>query len=324
MKVIHGMPSDWSQLLSEQQALARPTAVALGNYDGVHLGHQAILTQLQSQAPDLPLTLVTFEPTPREFFAPDTAPPRLTNLANKLQRLESCGVQQVVVLSFDETLAAMTANDFVQQVLVDGLQAQHVSVGEDYRYGAARSGDVQSLAQYPFTVHVQRNILHSSTRVSSTAIRACLLADDFGQAEQLLGAPYWISGVVVQGQQLGRTIGFPTMNIDLQGQRPPLSGVYVVTARLGGASYPAVANYGTRPSVDNGLPSLEVHVLDWPALQAEGNIDGNSDAYGQQCRVDFCSKLRNEQKFAGLDALMAQIAVDVEQARAWFAQHGFA
>lgn len=293
--------------LSELHTAQSQGVAAIGNYDGVHLGHQAILSALCHAQPNLPLTVVTFEPTPKEFFDPEYAPPRLSALPDKLTRLEVCGVQQVLVLDFDAELAAMSADEFVQQVLVDGLQIHTLSVGEDYRYGANRAGDVATLAAYPLALLVQNNVLAEQARISSTRIRKALLAGDLALAENMLGESYWLSGEVVQGQQLGRTMGFPTLNIDLQNQRPPLGGVYAVTAELDGQEYDAVANYGTRPTVDNGQPSLEVHVLDFA-----------NDVYGQRCRVKFRSKIRDEKRFADLSELQQQIEQDVQATKAYF------
>lgn len=346
---------------SRQQlnALATGSVAAIGNYDGVHLGHQQILNNLRQQYPNRPLTVITFEPSPREFFSPATAPPRLSRMADKLSRLKACGVDQVLVLPFDAELASMSADEFVQTILVTGLQIHALSVGEDYRYGENRSGDIHSLATYDFELLVQKNVLTSAhfkasvdddagdgaganhhIRISSTLIRQHLLAGDFASAADLLGEPYWLTGEVIKGQQLGRTIGFPTLNLDLQGQLPPLSGVYAVTAMLMQSSefdplaspqsvviensinnntdatnatnapqyYQGIANYGTRPSVDNGQPSLEVHLFDF-----------SDDVYGQHCRVNFAAKIRDEQRFADLAALQQQIQQDIIEAQALLA-----
>jgi len=301
MLITHGWP-----------AATRPNAITIGNFDGVHLGHQAMLARLTARAAavgGLP-TVLTFEPHPREVFAPDAAPTRLTSLREKLEILRRLGVAHVHVCRFSREFAALSPEDFVRRILVDGLKARYVLVGDDFRFGAKRAGDFDGLLvygdKYGFKAEAMHTVEAAGQRASSTAVREALAAGDMAGAAQLLGRPYSISGRVVGGEQLGRKIGFPTANILLKHNRPPLKGVFAVRVQgLSQPDWPGVANLGTRPSVHpNGNPTLEVHLFD---------LDRN--LYGQHLRVEFLHKLRDEAKFPNFDALMAQIGKDAALAR---------
>jgi riboflavin kinase/FMN adenylyltransferase len=301
MLITHGWPH-----------ATRPNAVTIGNFDGVHLGHQAMLARLSARAAavgGLP-TVLTFEPHPREIFTPQDAPTRLTSLREKLEILRNLGVAHVHICRFSKEFAALSPEDFVRRILVDGLKARYVLVGDDFRYGAKRAGDFDGLLvygeKYGFKAEAMHTVEAAGQRASSTAVREALAAGDMAAAAQLLGRPYSISGRVVGGDQLGRKIGYPTANILLKHNRPPLKGVFAVRVQgLATPDWPGVANLGTRPSVHpNGNPTLEVHLFD---------LDRN--LYGQHLRVEFLHKLRDEVKFPNFEALVAQIGKDAEQAR---------
>ena len=305
MRVTRGIPA----------AAAGQVALTIGNFDGVHLGHQAMLAELTKAARRLrlPSCVMTFEPHPREFFAPDQAPARLTSLREKLERLAAGGVDRVHVCRFSYAFAQIPAEDFIERVIARGLGARWVLVGDDFRFGARRGGSLVRLKQmaprFHFEVAVLASVVAEGERVSSTAVRAALAAGDLARAERLLGRPYSISGRVVAGDGLGRKLGFPTANVQMKRDRPPLAGIYVV--RLHGAGprpLRAVASLGVRPTVkQQGAPVLEVHALDF-----EG------DLYRRHVRVEFLSKLRDEEKYVDLATLTRQIAADAENARAWF------
>lgn len=301
MLITHGWPH-----------ATRPNAVTIGNFDGVHLGHQAMLARLTARATavgGLP-TVLTFEPHPREIFTPHDAPSRLTSLREKLEILKNLGVAHVHVCRFNKEFAALSPEDFVRRILVDGLKARYVLVGDDFRFGAKRGGDFDALLvygeKYGFKAEAMHTVEAAGQRASSTAVREALAAGDMAGAAQLLGRPYSISGRVVGGDQLGRKIGYPTANIQLKHNRPPLKGVFAVRVQgLDKPDWPGVANLGTRPSVHpNGNPTLEVHLF---------GLD--RQIYGQHLRVEFLHKLRDEAKFANFEALVAQIGKDAEQAR---------
>jgi riboflavin kinase/FMN adenylyltransferase len=305
MRVTRGIPA----------AAAAPAALTIGNFDGVHLGHQAMLAELKRAAGRLgvPACVVTFEPHPREFFAPDQAPARLTSLREKLELLADCGVDRVHVCRFNYALAQTTAEDFIARIIVQGLGARWVLVGDDFRFGARRAGSFvllkQAAPRYGFDFAAMASFMLDGERVSSTALRQALAAGDLQRAGRLLGRPYWISGRVVAGDRLGRKLGCPTANVQMKRDRPPLTGIYAV--RLHGAGREArqgVASLGVRPTVKHqGAPVLEVHVLDF---------DG--DLYRRHVRVEFLHKLRDEEKYADLASLTRQIALDVENAKDYF------
>ena len=298
---------------SLQRARGR-CALTIGNFDGVHRGHRALIERVTSKAAELAVTscALTFEPHPREFFARETAPARLTRLRDKLALLEAAGVARVHVARFDARFAALPAQRFVEEVVVRGLGARWLLVGRDFRFGAKRAGDYATLEafgeQHGFAVEAMPDVLFEGVRVSSSAARTALLAGDLGAAERLLGHPYTISGRVAHGAKLGRSLGFPTANIPLR-RPPPLSGIFAVEVEGFGRG---VASLGRRPTVNPvAQPLLEVHLFDW---------DG--ELYGRHLRVRFLKKLRDEEKYDGLDALKAAIAGDARRARDYFANHG--
>jgi riboflavin kinase/FMN adenylyltransferase len=287
-------------------ALQLPTALAIGNFDGMHLGHQALLNQLMQTAKTQNLipAVMTFEPHPREFFTPATAPARLRSLREKLEYLSELGVARVYICAFNSKFASISAQVFMQNILRESLNAQSILVGNDFKFGAKRAGSVADFVAAGFDLIDFPQVDMESERVSSTRVRLALASGRLQEAGALLGRPYSISGKVVHGAQRGRTIGFPTANVHMRHERPALTGVYAV--KLDGLH--AVANLGVRPTIA-GIPklSLEVHVLDF-----------NGDLYDKHVHVEFLHKIRDEMKFDGLDALKAQIAKDVEVARKFF------
>ena len=303
MRVIRGLP----------RAAGVPVALTIGTFDGVHRGHQAMLTRLVEAADDLalPPAVLTFDPHPREFFARASAPPRLLSLRAKLERLEAHGVDQVYIARFDATLAGLAPNEFVEQVLVRRLGVRWVLVGEDFRYGKGRAGDLAALraAASSFSVEAMRTVAVAGERASSTAVRTALAAGDLERAAALLGRPFTISGRVAHGQKLGRSLGFPTANIPLR-YKPPLTGIYAVRVHgLGGAARAGVASLGVRPTVKVGAPPLlEVFVFDF-----------DETIYGRRVTVEFLHKLRDEARYPDLEALTRQIRADVAHARDYFA-----
>jgi riboflavin kinase/FMN adenylyltransferase len=305
MRVTRGIPA----------AAAVPAALTIGNFDGVHLGHQAMLAELKRAAGrlGLPACVLMFEPHPREFFAPDQAPTRLTSLREKLELLAGCGVDRVHICRFNYGFAQTTAEDFIERIIARGLGARWVLVGDDFRFGARRAGDLVMLKQAAprlgFEVTALASVMLDGERVSSTALREALAAGDLERAGRLLGRTYSISGRVVSGDGLGHKLGFPTANVQMKHNRPPLTGIFAV--RLHGAApgtLRGAASLGVRPTVkQQGAPVLEVHAIDF---------DG--DLYRRHVRVEFLHKLRDEEKYADLATLTRQIARDVENARSYF------
>ncbi|MDD5247658.1 MAG: bifunctional riboflavin kinase/FAD synthetase [Rhodocyclaceae bacterium] len=293
-----------------------PTVLTIGNFDGLHLGHRAMLERLVAKARELglPASVMTFEPHPRELFAPEQAPARLTSMREKLALLESCGVARTYVCRFDRRLAALSADDFIGQLLVRGLGVRHVIVGDDFRFGKARSGDFAALEragrQHGFGCEAMHTVEVAGERVSSSAVRDALAAGDLEHAARLLGRPYVIAGRIVHGDKIGRQYGFPTANVQLKRKRMPLTGVFAVTVSgLGESQLRGAANLGVRPTLAQGLkPVLEVHLFDF-----------DRDIYGSHVTVHFLHKLREERKFVSLDELKVQIARDVADTRAYFA-----
>ncbi len=307
MRITHGF-----------RPLGTPHAVTIGNFDGLHLGHQAMLARLQAVARTrgLPTCVLSFEPHPREFFAPAQAPARLSTLREKTECLHARGIDRLHVFRFDTNFAALAPETFIERALATTLQAKYVLVGDDFRYGAKRAGDLALLQQTGATLGFDAESLPTvevaGERVSSTAVRQALAAGDLEHATRLLGRPYSISGRVVHGDKLGRGIGFPTANIQLKHNRPPLMGIFAVELYgLNGAPLPGVASLGRRPTVKgaDAAPVLEVHLFDF-----------NADLYGRRVRVDFLHKLRDEEKYPDLDALVAQIRRDVDNARQFLMQ----
>ncbi|MBO3276768.1 bifunctional riboflavin kinase/FAD synthetase [Pseudomonas schmalbachii] len=286
----------------------------IGNFDGVHLGHQAILARLRERSLELgvPSCAVIFEPQPREFFAPDAAPVRLTRLREKLELLREQGVDFVLCLPFNRRLRELSAAEFVHHVLVEGLKVRHLEVGDDFRFGCDRSGDFDFLARAGesegFTVEAATTVEIDGIRVSSSRVREVLATGDLHTVERLLGRPYSLSGCVLHGQKLGRQLGSPTANIQLKRRKAPLNGVFLVSTQVDGQRCHGVANIGTRPSVKgDGRPHLEVHLLDF-----------SGDLYGRHLEVTFHQKLRDEQRFSSLEELKAAILADIAAARAYW------
>jgi riboflavin kinase/FMN adenylyltransferase len=300
-----------------REAATRRSAVTIGNFDGVHRGHRALLERATSKARELKLDscVLTFEPHPREFFAVasgKTPPTRLTRLRDKLELIAGAGVGRVHVARFDAKLAALPAERFVDEMLVRGLGARWLGVGRDFRYGRGREGDFASLRDAAplkdFELEAVGDVTLDGERVSSSQVRAALQAGDLRRAERLLGHTYSISGRVAHGAKLGRDLGFPTANIPLR-RPPPLSGIYVVEVENLG---PGVASVGLRPTVNPvKRPLLEVHLLDY-----------GRDLYGEHLRVCFLEKLRDEEKYSDLRQLKDAIGSDVRRAQDYFARHG--
>jgi riboflavin kinase/FMN adenylyltransferase len=300
-------------------------ALTIGNFDGVHRGHRAMLAQLCQHATERDLTpaVMTFEPHPREYFAalyrrPELAPTRISSLRDKLDALARCGIERVLVEKFDARLAEMSAQAFIERLLVSGLNTRLLLVGEDFRYGHKRSGDIAQLrsagAVHGFEVITLPDVTdRQGHRISSSEIRTALAVGDLARAGELLGHSYAVSGHVIHGQKLGRTLGYPTLNLRVAPRCAARSGIYVVSVSgLGERPMAAVASLGVRPTVeDNGRVLLEAHLL-----------DARVDAYGKLVRVEFLQKLRDEEKFPDLPSLTAAIADDARRARAYFAVHG--
>lgn len=311
MKVFRGLPNTASRA---------PCALAIGNFDGVHRGHQALLQQLKAAADarQIDAAVMTFEPHPREFFAQQKAdnafaPVRIANLRDKLQCLAAAGVDRVIVEHFNARLAVMTPEIFVEKVLMEGLHVRWLLVGEDFCYGARRAGNIATLIeagrQGGFEVATLPAIRHDGERISSSSIRAALKAGDFQQASALMGHSFRISGHVIHGQKLGRTLGFRTMNLALPDRPPALSGIFVVQVHgLTAQPLPGVASLGVRPTVDNsGRVLLEAHVFDY-----------EEECYGRLIQVEFLQKLRDEEKYGDLPTLIEAISRDTRQARSYF------
>ena len=296
-----------------------PVALTIGNFDGVHLGHQAMLIRLKDAAKrlGLPACVMTFEPHPREFFAPDQAPARLTSLREKLKYLIQAEVDCIHVCRFNYDFARISPEQFITRILNQELSVRWLLVGDDFRFGARRAGDFSMLQAHSaangFTLEVMPSVAIDNQRISSTATRQALATGDLIMAGKLLGRPYSISGRVIDGDKLGKQIGFPTANIQLKYNRPPLSGIFVVAVRGAIQSspetiLPGVASLGVRPTIHkNGKPVLEVHLFDF-----------NQTIYGQHVQVDFLHKLRDEEKYADIDTLIVQITKDIVQAKDFF------
>ncbi|OOF57329.1 bifunctional riboflavin kinase/FAD synthetase [Rodentibacter myodis] len=288
-------------------------ALTIGNFDGVHLGHQAILRHLRQKADELhlPMVVLLFEPQPREYFMGENAPARLMRLRDKLHYLQLAKVDFVIVAKFDRTFAEQPAEQFIE-TLVKRLNIKFLSIGDDFKFGANRQGNFTMLQnaakRFGFTVEDNHSFCLNEQRISSTAIRDALANDDLSLAEKLLGKPYRIFGRVIHGNKLGRTIGFPTANIRLHRQVNPVKGVYAVKVRLkSGEIFNGVANMGKRPTINGAMQLLEVHLFDF-----------TQNIYGEQVEVEFCHKIRNEIKFPSFEDLKVQITKDVETAKAFF------
>ncbi len=314
----------------QHPTVAPACALTIGNFDGVHAGHQAMLALLRAEAGRrrVPSCVLTFEPHPRDYFANSLqqaalAPARVGTLRDKLEGLAQCGVDQTIVLPFNASLAAQPPQDFVSTVLVRGLGVRYVLVGDDFRFGAKRAGDYAMLdaagAAQGFDVARMNSYEVHGLRVSSSAVREALSAGDMAQAAKLLGRPYAISGHVVHGRKLGRELGFRTLNMRFAHWKPAAGGIFVVYVHgLAAQPLPGVANLGVRPSLDpsdvnGGRVLLETHCLDWPASL------GTEGAYGKIARVELLHKLHDERKYEGLEALTRGIHQDCDDARAWLA-----
>lgn len=308
--------------------VAKACALTIGNFDGVHRGHQAMLALLHSEARHrgLPSCVMTFEPHPRDYFAalankPEFAPARIATLRDKLSELERCDIDQAVVLRFDRAFASQSPQAFIDDVLVHGLGTRYVLVGDDFRFGAKRAGDYAMLDAAGqlagFDVARMNSYEVRGLRVSSSAVREALAAGDMAQAAALLGRPYSISGHVVHGRKLGRDLGFRTLNLRFSHPKPAALGIYAVLVHgLADTPLEGVASLGRRPTVDDsGRVLLEVYCLDWPAAL------GTEGGYGKLVRVELLHKLRDEARYDGLEALTAAIRQDTVDARAFLALH---
>lgn len=298
--------------------LAKHGCVAtIGNFDGVHLGHQALLKHLQTvaKAKNLPLLVILFEPQPREYFDRENAPPRLSNLREKLTVFRQLEIDTVWCLPFNQTLSSLSADDFMQNILQQAINVQYLVVGQDFRFGHKRRGDYAYLKQWAdanaIDMHSMANIELKGARISSTRIRLALMQGQFDLAQSLLGRRYCLSGTVVHGDKRGRTLGFPTANITLHRHKPALHGVFAVQVHgLADHPLPAVSNVGLRPTVDGKRWLLEVHLLDF-----------DQDIYQRKITVEFLKQLRQEIKFASLDALQQQLSQDIKQATTFFGKY---
>ena len=310
MEIIHGLHNIRSR--------HRNCVATIGNFDGVHHGHQMMLSHVTAKAAELQVAslLITFEPLPREYFRRGVVQPRLTRFREKITLLLRTQLDRVLCIPFNEETSKIPAEVVVQDFLVDRLGVKYIVVGDDFRFGAGRSGDYELLRkmgdQLGFGVSHMGTLRFENERISSSRVRQVLAAGDFGLAEKMLGYRYFIMGRVVYGRQLGRQLGTPTANIRLQRYRAALQGVYVVTVEgIDNKVYEGIANIGIRPTVAGTEPLLEVHIFDFA-----------EDIYGQLLSVTFRHKLRDERKFADLDALKAQIQLDKDQARHWFKADG--
>jgi len=287
-------------------------ALTIGNFDGVHRGHQAMLQRLTEAAEDLelPPAVLTFDPHPREFFAKDAAPPRLSSLRGKLEQFRARGVAEVYIARFDARLAGLSPGDFIEQILVERLGTRWVLVGDDFRFGRARAGDLAVLraAARTFSVEAMPTVTIEGERASSSAVRSALARGELDHAARLLGRPYAITGRVAHGDKRGRNLGFPTANVPLR-RKPALSGIFAVRVHgLGDAPRSGVASVGVRPTVKTGAkPLLEVFVFDF-----------DEAVYGRRITVEFLRKLRDEERYPDVDALVRQMRVDADQAREYF------
>lgn len=305
MQVFRGVP---------RRALS-PTVLTIGNFDGVHLGHRALLARLAecARTAGWPASVLTFEPHPRELFQPDQAPPRLSSLREKLRLLDGSDVDRTFVCRFDRRLAALTAEEFIERILIAGLDIRHLIIGDDFRFGRGRAGDFAMLEragrERGFVVEAMDTVALRGERASSSAVRDALGAGDLEHAAELLGRPYCISGRVMHGDKIGRTLGFPTANIQLKRKRVALTGVFAVTVSgLDKRHLPGAASLGVRPTLGQGLrPVLEVHLLDFDRA-----------IYGAHVTVNFLHKLRDEERYPTLEALTAQIRRDVQSVKNYF------
>ncbi len=315
MHLIRGLHN----LESVKGPLSQGCVLTIGNFDGLHLGHQQVLQAVIAEAKgrNLPSMVMMFEPLPIEFFIPEQAPVRLMNLREKLQAFQDTEIDYVLMVRFNAKFASLTAEQFVQQILLDGLNIKHLVVGDDFRFGKQRQGDFNYLhqqgLQHGFTVtdmptYAVHSEAHNSHRVSSTRIRAALAQPDLAEAQDLLGKPFKFNGRVIHGQKLGRTIGFRTLNLNPKRLQMPVQGVYAVTVDgIADRPWPGVANLGLRPTVDGVRPSIEVHLFNW-----------DQDLYGRHVDVALEKFIRAEMKFDGIESLKKQIQLDADAAKQFF------
>ena len=305
MRVIRGLPSSSDG----------PVALTIGNFDGVHRGHQAMLSRLTEAAEDLtlPSAVLTFDPPPREFFAPGSAPPRVSSLRSKLECFANLGVARTIIARFGLPLACLSPDEFIAEVLVRRLDVRWVLVGEDFRFGKGRAGDIATLraAAKTFSVEAMRTVSVENERASSTAVRRALSSGNLPHAAAMLGRPFTMAGRVAHGAKLGRSLGFPTANIRLQ-RMPPVSGIFAVRVHgIAKTPLPGVASVGVRPTItDSGEPVLEVFIFDF-----------DETIYGRRVVVEFLHKLRDEERLPDLETLARRIRTDVGDARAFFARN---
>ncbi len=302
--------------LHNTRSFSQGCVLTIGNFDGVHSGHRQVLAKLTAEAQSLglPAAVMIFEPQPKEHFDIEGSPARLTTLAEKIELLEQQGIDALACMAFNNRFMSLSAEDFVKQVLVDGLNVKALIIGDDFKFGCDRSGDFEYLKQagqkHGFTVQDTKTVLQGGMRVSSTEVRAALEQGDLTQAQVLLGREFAISGRIAHGQKLGRTLGVPTANVILKRHKTPLVGVYAVQVVTSSGTYNGVANIGMRPTVGALVPILEPHLFDF---------DG--DLYGQRLKVVFKQKIRDEKRFNGLDELTAAIYNDIEKAKAFFIEN---
>lgn len=301
MKILDGDFRDWS-------VDTEPTAVTVGVYDGIHRGHQEVLRRLATHAPEAPLVVVTFRQHPNTIVAPDRVPPMLMSLEQRLEVLERTGVDIVALLDFDDVLRHLPAREFVTEALLGRLGMRWMAVGEEFRFGYRLEGDVPLLeemaAEHGFVIEGVP-VVRNEISVRSTNIRGLVIAGDVRKAAELIGRPFQLRSVVRRGDRRGHELGFPTANLVIpHGLATPRRGVYAARAGVGAPEHPAVVNIGVRPTFDEGdLELVEVHLL-----------EGGRDVYGEELQVDFIARLRDEQRFPGIEALVAQISQDVADA----------
>ena len=297
--------------------LTRPlaaSAVTIGNFDGVHRGHQQVISQLQrvARAASLPTVVIIFEPQPIEYFAPDKAPKRLARFREKIAYLKAQQIDYLLCLRFNQELASQSAEEFVQRILVDGLNTKHLVIGDDFHFGKNRQGNFQFLQQHSerfgFIVDETETLVIDDERVSSTRVRQCIQQDDFDKAAELLGRPYSLSGRIAHGKKLGRELGYPTINIKMGDKTLIVKGIFAVIVKgIDNRVLQGVASIGTRPTVNGVDTILEVYILDF-----------DQDVYGYSVVVEFLHKIRNEEKFDSLAELTTWIAQDTDKAKAFF------
>jgi riboflavin kinase/FMN adenylyltransferase len=294
----------------------RSCVATIGSFDGVHLGHQAILARLREEGHKLglPTLVMLFEPQPHEYFSREKAPPRLMRLREKVAAIFDLGIDRVLCLRFNEHLRSLSAQAFIDDILVRQLAVAHLEIGDDFRFGCDRAGDFallqQAGRQHGFAVRDTRTFVLHGERVSSTRVRQLLEANNLDGAAQLLGRRFSVTGRVIHGKRLGRTLNVPTANIGLGRYRSPVRGVYVVDVESGSQRWQAVANVGVRPTVNGtSKPLLEVHILDY-----------SGELYGKWLKVEFRHKLRDEKKFTSVDELKQQLHLDIAAARDYFVQ----